>query len=82
MSWHALVVLQAANKRRNLKFHIIGELLEDLQLGIVLLNLLHFLARKLLCCCVIYLRTLESAFLSEFSVRLQENKTQLSIFAE
>lgn len=46
MSWHVLVALQAADKRRNLKFHIIGELLENLELGIVLLNLLHFLAQK------------------------------------
>lgn len=45
MSWQ--IDLKAADKRRNLKFHIIGELLEDLELGIVFFsNLLHLVAQK------------------------------------
>lgn len=65
MSRQVLVDLQAADKRRNLKFHITGELLEDLELfsSQICFTWLH---KRLLCCCVIYLRTLESAFLSEF----------------
>ena len=47
MSWQVLVDLQAVDKRRNLKFHIIGELLEDIELGVVFFSdLLHLVAQK------------------------------------
>lgn len=47
MSWPVLVDLQASDKRRNLKFHIVEDLLKDLELGIVFfLDLLHLVAQK------------------------------------